>query len=88
MNRFAVFAPGFEHLSYPLGKGNAGDGHSFSDRGERFSLSRAQSEPHAQMALVSADCARNRARYSWCAAPQAGRAMGLSARSALHFRLR
>jgi hypothetical protein len=55
MNRFAVFAPGFEHLSYPLGKGNAADGHSFSDRNERFSLSRAESEPHAQMALVSAE---------------------------------
>ena len=54
MNRFAVFAPGFEHLSYPLGKGNAVDKHSFSDRNERFSLSKAQSEPHAQMALVSA----------------------------------
>ena len=55
MNRFAVLLPEFEHLSYPLGKGNAADKHSFSDRNERFSLSRAQSEPHAQMALVSAE---------------------------------
>ena len=55
MNRFAVLLPEFEHLSYPLGKGNAAEGHSFSDRNEHFSLSRAQSEPHAQMALVSAE---------------------------------
>jgi len=55
MNRFAVLLPEFEHLSYPLGKGNAADKHSFFDRNERFSLSRAQSEPHAQMALVSAE---------------------------------
>ncbi|MFA5930386.1 MAG: hypothetical protein WC861_05885 [Candidatus Micrarchaeia archaeon] len=55
MNRFAVLLPEFEHLSYPLGKGNAVDGHSFSDRNCRFSLSRAESEPHAQMALVSAE---------------------------------
>ena len=54
MNRFAVLLPEFEHLSYPLGKGNAVDKHSFSDRNEHFSFSRAQSEPHAQMALVSA----------------------------------
>ena len=55
MNRFAVLLPEFEHLSYPLGKGNAADKHSFSDRNEHFSFSRAQSEPHAQMALVSAE---------------------------------
>ena len=55
MNRFAVFAPGFEHLSYPLGRSSAEEGQSFSDRNERFSLSRAESEPHAQMALVSAE---------------------------------
>jgi len=55
MNRFAVLLPEFERLSYPLGKGNAVDKHSFSDGNERFSLSRAQSEPHAQMAIVSAE---------------------------------
>ena len=55
MNRFAVLLPEFERLSYPLGKGNAAEGHSFSDRNERFFLSRAESEPHAQMALVSAE---------------------------------
>jgi len=55
MNRFAVLLPEFEHLSYPLGKGNAEDGHSFLDRNERFSLGRAQSEPHAQMAIVCAE---------------------------------
>ena len=55
MNRYAVLLPEFERLSYPLGRGNAADGHSFSDRGERFTLCRAQSEPHAQMALVSAE---------------------------------
>ena len=55
MNRYAVLKPEFEHLSYPLGRGDAVDGHSFSERNERFLLSRAQSEPHAQMALVSAE---------------------------------
>lgn len=55
MNRFAVLAPGFEHLSYPLGRHPACEGHSFSERSERFTLARAQSEEHAQMALVSAD---------------------------------
>ena len=55
MNRFAVLLPEFEHLSYPLGKGNAEDGHSFSDRDERFSLSRAESEQHAQIAITASD---------------------------------
>jgi hypothetical protein len=55
MNRYAVLLPEFQHLSYPLGRGNAVDGHSFSERSERFLLSRAQSEPHAQMTLVSSE---------------------------------
>ncbi len=55
MNRFAVLAPGFEHLSYPLDRHNAAEGFSFAERSEQFSFSRAQSEPHAQMALVSAE---------------------------------
>jgi len=54
MNRFAVLAPGFERLSYPLDRHDAADGSAFSERSERFCLSRAQSEEHAQMALVSA----------------------------------
>ncbi|MCX6770542.1 MAG: hypothetical protein NTX79_00650 [Candidatus Micrarchaeota archaeon] len=54
-NRFAVLAPGFEHLSYPLDRHDAAEGAAFSERSERFSLSRAQSEPHAQMALVSSE---------------------------------
>jgi len=55
MNRFAVLAPGFEHLSYPLDRHNAAEGATFSERSERFSFSRAQSEEHAQMALVASD---------------------------------
>lgn len=55
MNRFAVLAQGFEHLSYPLDRHNAAEGASFAERSEKFSLSRAQSEPHAQMALASAE---------------------------------
>jgi hypothetical protein len=55
MNRFAVLAPGFEHLSYPLGRRDACEGQSFSERSELFTLARAQSEEHAQMALVSAE---------------------------------
>ena len=55
MNRFAVLSQGFEHLSYPLDRHNAADGSSFSEQSERFSLSPAQSEPHAQMVLVASD---------------------------------
>ncbi|MFA6214719.1 MAG: hypothetical protein WC717_05585 [Candidatus Micrarchaeia archaeon] len=55
MNRFAVLLPEFERLSYPLGKGNAADGHSFEDRDERFTLGRAESEQHAQIALTASD---------------------------------
>ena len=53
-NRFAVLAPGFEHLSYPLDRHDAAEGAAFAERSEQFSFSRAESEPHAQMALVSA----------------------------------
>jgi hypothetical protein len=53
-NRFAVLAQGFEHLSYPLDRHDAAEGSSFTERSEQFSFSRAQSEPYAQMALVSA----------------------------------
>ena len=55
MNRFAVLAQGFEHLSYPLDRHDAAEGASFAERSEQFSFRRAQSEPHAQMALVSAE---------------------------------
>ncbi|MFA6327904.1 MAG: hypothetical protein WCY41_00475 [Candidatus Micrarchaeia archaeon] len=54
-NRFAVLAQGFEHLSYPLDRHNAAEGASFAERSEQFSFSRAQSEPHAQMALVCSE---------------------------------
>ncbi len=54
-NRYAVLAPGFEHLSYPLDRHDAAEGASFAERSDRFSFSRAQSEPHAQMALVSSE---------------------------------
>ncbi|MFA6908188.1 MAG: hypothetical protein WC263_05170 [Candidatus Micrarchaeia archaeon] len=54
-NRFAVLAPGFEHLSYPLDRHDAAEGASFAERSEQFSFSRAESEPHAQMALVCSE---------------------------------
>ena len=54
-NRFAVLAPGFEHLSYPLDRHDAAEGASFAERSEQFIFSRARSEPHAQMALVCAE---------------------------------
>jgi len=55
MNRFAVLAQGFEHLSYPLDRHDAAEGSTFSERSLSFTLGRSQSETHAQMALVSAD---------------------------------
>jgi len=55
MNQFAVLAPGFEHLSYPLGRHDAGEGQAFTERSDRFSFCPAQSEVHAQLALVSAE---------------------------------
>jgi len=54
-NRFAVLAPGFEHLSYPLDRHDAADGSCFAERSEQFGFRRAQSEPHAQMALVCSE---------------------------------
>ena len=54
-NRFAVLAPGFEHLSYPLDRHDAAEGASFAEQSQQFSFCRAESEPHAQMALVSAE---------------------------------
>ncbi len=55
MNKFTVLAEGFEHLSYPLGRGEAKDKFSFSERKERFMLHRAQSELSAEMALGASD---------------------------------
>lgn len=55
MNKFAVLAQGFEHLSYPLGETNSYDGQSFSERKENFVLRSVESEPHAHMLIGSYD---------------------------------
>jgi hypothetical protein len=55
MNRFAVLAEGFEHLSYPLGSSEAADCAAFSERKERFGLHRVQSETDAEIAVGSSD---------------------------------
>ena len=55
MNRFAILAEGFEHLSYPLGREEAKDKSSFSERKERFMLHRTQSELSAEMAVGASD---------------------------------
>ena len=55
MNRFAVLAEGFEHLSYPLGDSEAADRAVFSERKERFGLHRVQSETDAEIAVSSSD---------------------------------
>lgn len=55
MNRFAVLAEGFEHLSYPLGNSEAADRLVFSERKERFGLHRVQSETDAEIAVGSSD---------------------------------
>jgi hypothetical protein len=55
MGRFAVLSEGFEHLSYPLGREEAADKKTFSDRKEKYCLHRAISELHAQMALGASD---------------------------------
>ena len=55
MNRFAVLAEGFEHLSYPLGNSEAEEGAAFSERKERFALHSVQSETDAEMALGASD---------------------------------
>jgi len=55
MNRYAVLAAGFEHLSYPLGKNSASHNQRFSERNENFVLHRAQSEEHAKMIIAAGE---------------------------------
>lgn len=54
MNRYAVLAAGYEHLSYPLGKNPSGHSQRFAERKEEFAIHGAQSEEHAKM-IVGAD---------------------------------
>ncbi len=54
MNRYAVLAAGYEHLSYPLGKNPSGHNRRFIERDAEFALHGAQSEEHAKM-IVGAD---------------------------------
>jgi hypothetical protein len=53
MNRFAVLSEEYEHLGFPLGRHEAAEGMQFSERKERYSLHRAQSEGEAKIALLA-----------------------------------
>lgn len=55
MNDYAVLLNGFEHLSYPLGRSDAADRKTFSERNENFTLHRAESCLHAEMLVGSSD---------------------------------
>lgn len=55
MNKYAVLAEGFGHLSYPLGKGDSADGQVFSCRREDFVLHRVESKVQAEMAVGAYD---------------------------------
>ncbi|MFA6490178.1 MAG: hypothetical protein WCT52_05900 [Candidatus Micrarchaeia archaeon] len=51
MNRYAVLASEYEHLSYPLGRNASSHGLVFSERRENFVLHRAESSEHAKMVV-------------------------------------
>ncbi len=55
MNRFAVLAEGFEHLSYPLGKLESADRQIMVERKESYMLHEAESQLSAEMALEASD---------------------------------
>ncbi|MEM2138031.1 MAG: hypothetical protein QW568_02995 [Candidatus Anstonellaceae archaeon] len=55
MNRFAVLAEGFEHLSYPLGNCDSFDGQSLNFRKESYVLRKVDSEQHAHILVGSYD---------------------------------
>ncbi len=55
MNRFAVLAEGFEHLSYPLGNTEAEDGQAIPFRKESFVLRLVPSQSHAKSAVGASD---------------------------------
>lgn len=61
MNRYAVLAPGFEHLSYPLGKRDASENKNFSERKQEFIVRRVESKTHAEMIVGSSDWLSNHA---------------------------
>jgi hypothetical protein len=55
MNRFAVLACGFEHLSYYLGRTDSIHGHTFSQQKGEYALYKAESEEHAKMVVGASD---------------------------------
>ncbi len=55
MNKYAVLAEGFEHLSYPLGNSEPADRQVFASRKEDFVLHRVESQMVAEMAVGSSD---------------------------------
>ncbi len=55
MNRYAVLAAGFEHLSYPLGKNPSSHCLQFSERRADFMLHRVQSAEQAKMVVGAED---------------------------------
>ena len=55
MNRYAVLAEGFEHLSYPLSKKAAKEGERFVAQNETFVLLFAATASEAEMAVVASD---------------------------------
>jgi len=55
MTDYAVLLEEFDHLSYPLGKHEAKDKFSFSERKQDYSLRRVESKTMARMILGSCD---------------------------------
>lgn len=55
MSKYAVLLEGFEHLSYPLGRGRAASGTQFTEQKETYALRPAASEGAAKTALEAAD---------------------------------
>ncbi len=53
--KFAVLSEGFEHLSYPLGRQDAAENMTFTQRKEKYALYKVASELAAQMALGASD---------------------------------
>jgi hypothetical protein len=55
MNRFAVLAEGFEHLSYPLGNCDSFEGQTLGFRRENYVFRKVDSEQHAHLLVGSYD---------------------------------